>query len=150
MIVSEKLCITACSRWPQFSRFDAWTEIRLHVRLPLASNDAHAGFLMGRNLVRRTRPAALHFLVKTCRFDVSFYSRQGVEELPDPMILRQQAAHRRQQQMAMPTGPLVVLSPAYVVPYETTFFLREKVGCRIPRNISDALGLALQNDATWT
>ena len=104
----------------------------MHVRLPLASDDAHAGFVMGRNLVRRTRPAALHFLVKTCRFDVSFYSRPGAEELAAPMILRQQAAHRRQQQMAMPTGPLVVLSPAYVVPYETTFFLREKVGCRIP------------------
>ncbi len=44
------------------------------------------------------------------------------------MMLRQHMAHRRQQQMPMPTGPLVVLSTAFVAPYETTFFLREKVG----------------------
>ena len=53
------------------------------------------------------------------------------------MMLRQQMAHRRQQQMGMPTGPLVVLSPASVAPYETTFFLREKVGSCLPH---DTLG----------
>lgn len=42
-------------------------------------------------------------------------------------------AHRRQHQMAMPTGPLVVLSPNFVAPYETTFFLREKVSTCLAR-----------------
>ncbi len=30
--------------------------------------------------------------------------------------------------MAMPMGPLVVISPAFVAPYETTFLLQERVG----------------------
>ena len=34
--------------------------------------------------------------------------------------------------MAMPRGPLVVLSPAFVAPYETTFLLQERVGRVLP------------------
>ena len=86
--------------------------------------------------------AARDFFVQNLSPDTTLLSK-SIGMRPRPLMLRQ-VVHRSQQQMAMPTGPLVVLSPAFVAPYETTFFLREKVGYWLPRNTLGQPWLCLQ------